>query len=415
MVAAAGALTGCGSASLRTTDGGAGGKAGATGAGGKAGGAGADGGASCTDTTSDPNNCGACGHSCLGGTCSTSVCQPFPLGTTTQDKADHLQLSGGMVYVLTENGATSGQTRDVWSLDAATPSTPVEIQGAPSPSNAYPGCVMGGTLYLAPSTCTVPCSLYACSVSNCAATSQPIVANSISAIVAGGPYCDVANQQIVWFEETINIVNGSISYAVARAAVSGGSRQLITTVPITGSSTMSWRMPASTVIDSGNPDRLFYEITDSGAHTGTLYYLSTVSPNTTLVPLATLPGIFQGGIVADDATAIFTMFPGGTDAGAEESWAVPLPNGVTSGAPPVFSMGGAVGIVDQTSFYGLVPGSASFAADAFIRCALPSCSNPVTLARGQSTAQTFVEDATAVYWTTTGSGNKGFTVWKVAK
>ena len=38
--------------------------------------AGSDGAHPCSDLKSDPNNCGACGHDCLGGACSNSVCQP---------------------------------------------------------------------------------------------------------------------------------------------------------------------------------------------------------------------------------------------------------------------------------------------------------------------------------------------------
>ncbi len=35
----------------------------------------------CSDTQSDPNNCGTCGHSCLGGACSAGVCQPVNLAS----------------------------------------------------------------------------------------------------------------------------------------------------------------------------------------------------------------------------------------------------------------------------------------------------------------------------------------------
>ena len=34
------------------------------------------------DVSSDPNNCGTCGHSCLGGTCVLGDCQPMTLATT---------------------------------------------------------------------------------------------------------------------------------------------------------------------------------------------------------------------------------------------------------------------------------------------------------------------------------------------
>src|SRR5262249_12538358 len=44
---------------------------------------GSGGGAPCTGaTSSDPHNCGGCGHDCLGGACDQGVCQPVVLATT---------------------------------------------------------------------------------------------------------------------------------------------------------------------------------------------------------------------------------------------------------------------------------------------------------------------------------------------
>jgi hypothetical protein len=37
--------------------------------------------AGCGDTSTDPNNCGSCGHSCLGGACVAGVCQPVVLAS----------------------------------------------------------------------------------------------------------------------------------------------------------------------------------------------------------------------------------------------------------------------------------------------------------------------------------------------
>src|SRR5262245_50528770 len=37
--------------------------------------------AGCGDTESNPSHCGACGHSCLGATCSRGLCTPQVLAT----------------------------------------------------------------------------------------------------------------------------------------------------------------------------------------------------------------------------------------------------------------------------------------------------------------------------------------------
>jgi len=75
--AAGGAAGGAGHAGA----GGAAGAGGVAGAGGAAGGGGAagTGGAGCGDIASSAANCGACGHSCGGGTCNLGLCQPMAL------------------------------------------------------------------------------------------------------------------------------------------------------------------------------------------------------------------------------------------------------------------------------------------------------------------------------------------------
>jgi hypothetical protein len=71
---------------------------------------------------------------------------------------------------------------------------------------------------------------------------------------------------------------------------------------------------------------------------------------------------------------------------------------------------------NSTFFYGTTTGNSDIPPDAIVRCPLPVCGAPTVLFRGQQQAALFGQDATAIYWTTAGSGaSGGFTVWKAAK
>jgi hypothetical protein len=54
--------------------------------------------AACTDVQSDPHNCGACGHDCLGGACQAGVCQPFTLATVPGDSSYQIVVNANDVY-----------------------------------------------------------------------------------------------------------------------------------------------------------------------------------------------------------------------------------------------------------------------------------------------------------------------------
>jgi hypothetical protein len=112
--------TACGSDNSDTSSGGTGGTggtgadgSGGAGTGGSAGSAsgGVAGGTSCGDTSSDPSNCGACGRSCLGGTCSAGKCGVKVL-------AENISHASGLA--VTETNAYYGADDTVASLSFAT-------------------------------------------------------------------------------------------------------------------------------------------------------------------------------------------------------------------------------------------------------------------------------------------------------
>jgi hypothetical protein len=51
----------------------------------------------CGDVSSDPENCGRCGHDCLGGACMGGACQPFAIATNV-DLPEEILLVGGEIY-----------------------------------------------------------------------------------------------------------------------------------------------------------------------------------------------------------------------------------------------------------------------------------------------------------------------------
>ena len=62
----------------------------------------------CVDVEADPANCGRCGHSCLGGTCTAGQCQPIELASFMDQPTATVVLSATHVFWQTIEGFASG-------------------------------------------------------------------------------------------------------------------------------------------------------------------------------------------------------------------------------------------------------------------------------------------------------------------
>lgn len=62
------------------------------------GGAGPSTGPGCGDLSSDPKNCGVCGHDCLGGACVMAACQAVEIRTTEDDNVQSIAIDSTSIY-----------------------------------------------------------------------------------------------------------------------------------------------------------------------------------------------------------------------------------------------------------------------------------------------------------------------------
>ena len=353
----------------------------------------------------DAGNCGSCGHGCLGGTCSAGACQPVELGTVPSplQSAGLLVLSGGYLYSTTIEVVQAGIYPQIYQFNPNAPSTgPGALVASETTSNGPPQCVMDGKLFWAAGGGQFQSTpIKVCTLGNCAATTTTLLTSPGQ--VYGNPFCDTTTDEIVWDDYTSAGPGSTVMIVTIYRAASNGTnmRSMTFYQAPTGGDGINFYSDLG--IPSGASDRWYLTTTVSSTQTTTLYYVLTNSAGVSPVSIGT------GTINVTNHSTNDTLYVW-TDGSGSPSYDVPLPNGVT-GMPPVFYAGALDGVMDNQTFYGTFSG---LPADAIGKCPLSNCSNPTTMFRGQQGANSFTQDATALYWTTSVTNN-GYTVWKGAK
>jgi hypothetical protein len=341
----------------------------------------------------------------LGGSCSGGICQPLLLGTVPiTDFADETVVLGGKIYVFSDSSQTGNRT-DVWQVDANTPGTPTEVT-----TTGQVSCIMNGQLFW--TTYNSPQQMFSCTISNCAATTTPIVTLATGVDFGGSLRCDQTNNELVWRTTT----DGS-TFTIRRASSTGANARTITSVQFLNDGA-SWVF----LYGGTQAGRFFYSRTvttitpTSTTQSVSLYYVATdVVNGAGIAIVSNVDGIAD---IITSVTNEATVLVSGSISGSPQEWSVPLPNGVISGTPPTFAPGSIVsggGVFDQTNFYG-VGANSTVPSDGLVKCPLSGCTSPTILFRGQSSPFAFADDGTAIYWTTNAfTGTNGFSIWKAAK
>jgi hypothetical protein len=339
----------------------------------------------CVNLTNTDASCGSCGHSCQGGGCVASACQPKGLVNqpiSTYNIIYALLGGDGNIYVLVNTDVGGFNPFDLWQIPISGSGANKRVcMGVPS-TVTYIAVSTTAVFWIQPATGAnggfdvVSSPITTC---NPASPSKTIPSRSLGTdYVADGPFFDPTASEVIWLEQDSSAVT---TKRLMRATTAGANVRMITVWNYSASFAPAFFAPTQ-----GPPTRLFWT-EDRANNTHALFYVNSSLMGSTPVPVTNMAAGFTFTspnqlLMANDTNVLW------------DGYIAPLPNGIAGGgAPPAFSAGIFKGTIDATTFYGTL----SSASGNVVKCTIASCT-PMTLVTGQSAASYFLQDATTVYW-----------------
>jgi hypothetical protein len=343
----------------------------------------------CIDPSSDALNCGACSHSCLGGTCAAGQCQAAVVVTTVGLGPEIIGLDDTYVYYGVADPNVAG-TYDAYRASKDVTNSSSETFLATSGTFAFTN-VMGATLF---SRSRHDYSEM-CNVTNCSGT---LVA--LPGLAADGeylPYADFTSPPPTYFAQYDAKTNNN-SMTITWYSMSGTPIVVYSDgVPQAGQTGL-W----TSVRAFGNSVYWIRQLYDS---TSTLVDASVYSISTATLTETQLAGSLTSNttvLVDVNAKSILLL-----DYPYSKLYRIPLPIGLGSQSPQQLTSlntsgtyypaatedeSGAYWVDTDGSLYRCTPSSSTGA-----------CTNTKLLASGQANAGILYQNASALYW---GNGSK---------
>jgi len=350
----------------------------------------------CVDLKGDARNCGACGHSCLGGTCDLGSCQPKTIATG-QSRLTRMATDGTYLYW---SGALTG-TADYYVSRARVDGTGTVKVIASGEQGAGALAVTSDKVYW-----LAKGQLRSCDMPDCTTGAQN-AATATSNGVSGDILYEPGKKALYWSRgATYNTKDGTLY----RLASGSTTPTVIGTNPsnpgalVSDSGNVYWINSSTYTTDNLNADGGLWRVRTSDDTTTQL--ASSMKGDISYLAIGGSGLFFAGNIQITGSSPV--MFTGAI-------LRAPLPNGFGTGPQPKFADAKNVRGMEADDKY-LYFADESGSQGTISRCPIAACPTPETIVPGLYQPNLGAQDATSIYFAaSSSSATTTFTIQRLAK